>query len=275
MTSPQPAGLAPRFISRLERFDQVASTQLIVRDWLDDGLAEVCVAVADVQAAGRGRLGRGWQDAPGRTLLVSAGFRPPALPTAQAWRLPAVASMAMLDAMTSLLGPTPDRLALKWPNDIIAVHQGRVLKVGGVLAEGVSSGDRTVSSVVGLGINVDWPAEAFPGDLAASMWSLREASAGRHVDRAALLAGWLSRLEPLYEALSRGHFDSEGWAHAQVTTGAEVEVEVGQEVISGTAAGVDHDSGALLLRTATEGPPLVISSGDVVRCHIDRSASPL
>jgi BirA family transcriptional regulator, biotin operon repressor / biotin---[acetyl-CoA-carboxylase] ligase len=271
MTSPQPAGLAPRFISRLERFGQVASTQLIVRDWLDDGLAEVCVAVADAQTAGRGRLDRAWHDQPGRTLLVSAGFRPPALTSTQAWRLPAVASVAMLGAMTSLLGPTLDRLALKWPNDIVAVHQGRVRKLGGVLAEGVSSGDRMITSVVGLGINVDWPAEAFPNELASSMWSLREASADRHVDRDTLLSGWLSRLEPLYEALSRGHFDSEGWAHAQVTTGAKVEVEVGQEVITGTAVGVDHDSGALLLRPASEGPLRVIATGDVLRCHIDRS----
>lgn len=272
MPSSRPAGLAPRLISRLERFEQVASTQLVVRDWLDDGLAEVCVAVADVQTAGRGRLERTWQDRPGRTLLASAGFRPAALPVTQAWRLPAVASMAMLGAMTSLLGPTPDRLALKWPNDIVAVHQGRVLKVGGVLAEGVIDGGRMATSVVGLGVNVDWPAEGFPADLASSMWSLREASGGRHVDRDALLSGWLARLAPLYEALSLGHFDSQGWAHAQVTTGAQIEVEMGREVIAGTAVGVDHDSGALLLRTESEQPLRVIATGDVVRCHVGRSA---
>ncbi len=272
MPSRRPAGLAPRYISRLERFERVASTQLMVRDWLDDGLAEVCIAVADVQTAGRGRLERSWQDQPGRTLLLSAGFRPPALPAMQAWRLPAVASMAMLDAAVSLLGPTPDRLALKWPNDIVAVHQGRVLKVGGVLAEGVSSGDRMAESVVGLGLNVDWPAQEFPSHLAASMWSLREVCGGRHVDREALLASWLWRLEPLYAALRRGHFDSRRWAQVQVTTGARVEVEVAQDVIVGTAVGVDHDSGALLLRTESDGPLRVISSGDVVRCHIDRPA---
>lgn len=272
MPSSTPGGLASRFVSRLERFERVPSTQRVVRDWLDDGSAEVCVAVADVQTAGRGRLDRAWQDQAGRALLVSAGFRPAALSVTQAWRLPAVASMAMLGAITSLLGPTADRLALKWPNDIVIVQHGRVLKVGGVLADGVPEGDGVTTAVVGLGINVDWPAEAFPSDLASSMWSLREACAGHYVDRDALLAGWLSRLEQPYEALSRGHFDSLGWAQAQVTTGAQVAIETGREVISGTAVGVDHDSGALLLQTANEHRPRPIVAGDVVRCHIDRPA---
>ena len=47
-----------------------------MRGWLDDGSDEVCVAVADVQSEGRGRLDRIWQDRPGGSLLVSVGFRP-------------------------------------------------------------------------------------------------------------------------------------------------------------------------------------------------------
>ena len=46
------------FISRLERLGSVESTQPVVRDWLDAGTPEVCLAVADEQTQGRGRLGR-------------------------------------------------------------------------------------------------------------------------------------------------------------------------------------------------------------------------
>ena len=119
------------FVSRLERFDRLGSTQEVVRDWLAEGVDEVCVAVADVQTEGRGRLDRVWQDRPGSALLASLGFRPVEVPAAHGWRLTAIASVAMLGAATSLLGPTADRLALKWPNDIVAIHHGRLLKVGG------------------------------------------------------------------------------------------------------------------------------------------------
>jgi len=233
------------------------------------------VAVADEQTGGRGRLDRVWQSSPGRALLVSAGFRPGTLPLSQAWRLPAIASIAMLGAATSLLGPTADRLALKWPNDIVAVHHGGLLKIAGVLTDGVPEGDHMATSVVGLGINVDWPKSDFPPELASSMRSLSEASGGRRVDRDALLTGWLVRLEPLYESLRAGHFDSLRWADAQITTGAAVVVETGSETISGTAVGVDHDSGSLLVRLGPGIPLRTVAHGDVVRTQVNDAASPL
>ncbi len=263
------------FVSRVERFGRVASTQAIVRGWLDEGADEVCLAVADVQTDGRGRLDRLWQDRPGSSLLVSAGFRPTELPAARAWRLPAVASIAMLGAATSLLGPTADRLALKWPNDIIAVHHGRLRKVAGVLTEGSLAGDHVATSVVGIGVNVDWSASEYPSHLADSMWSLSEASGGRRIDRDALLAAWLERLEPLYQGLRAGHFDSLRWADAQITTGAEVDVETGSGAVTGTAVGVDRDSGSLLVRTGPGRPLSAIAVGDVVRCAVDDAAKRL
>ena len=240
-----------------------------MRGWLDAGTDEVCLAVADAQSDGRGRMDRIWQDQPGSSLLVSAGFRPAGISAAHAWRLPAIASMAMIGAATSLLGPTADRLALKWPNDIIAVHHGKLLKVAGVLTEGSFEGDRTATSIVGLGVNVDWAKGEYPSDLADSMWSLSEASGRRRIDREALLAAWLDRLGPLYEALQAGHFDSLRWADAQITTGTAVDVETGSGTVSGTAVGVDREGGALLVRTGPGQPMSTIAVGDVVRCVVD------
>jgi len=269
MTAP---GGVPGFVSRLERFERVESTQAIVRDWLDDGADEVCLAVADGQTDGHGRLDRSWQDQPGSCLLFSAGFRPTDMPATQGWRLPAIASIALLGAATSLLGPTADRLALKWPNDIIAVHHGRLRKVAGVLSEGSVAGEHMATVIVGMGINVDWSAAEYPSDLAESMWSLSEASGRRRIDRDALMAAWLERLQPLYEGLRAGRFDSLRWADAQITTGARVEVEVGSETVTGTAVGVDRETGSLLVRTGPGQPLQSIAVGDVVRCTVDDAA---
>ncbi len=244
-----------------------------MRGWLDEGTDEVCLAVADVQTDGRGRMDRIWQDQPGSSLLVSAGFRPAGISAAHAWRLPAIASLAMLGAATSLLGPTADRLALKWPNDIIAVHHGRLRKVAGVLTESGLLGDRLDTSVVGIGVNVDWAKGEYPKELADSMWSLSEASGRRRIDRDALLDAWLERLGPLYEDLQAGHFDSLRWADAQITTGSTVVVQTGAGTVAGTAVGVDRESGALLVRTGPGQPLSTIAVGDVVRCTVDDAAT--
>jgi BirA family biotin operon repressor/biotin-[acetyl-CoA-carboxylase] ligase len=256
---------APGFPGRLERFESVDSTQRIVRDWLDAGVPEVAVAVADVQTSGRGRHGRSWRAPPGAALLLSAGFRPTWLPLARSWQLAATVSLAMLDAAEEAAGLRDNALGLKWPNDLVAGDADRLLKVAGVLGEAVAEADRTQSAVVGIGVNVDWRSDDFPAELADSMSSLREV-AGRPVDREALLAAFLARLEPRYEALRLGRFDSGGWSARQRQTGRAVEVVAGDSVVRGMAAGVDPATGALLL--VADGRRLRLDTGEVTRCRV-------
>jgi BirA family biotin operon repressor/biotin-[acetyl-CoA-carboxylase] ligase len=258
-------------VSRLERFGEVGSTQAVVRAWLAAGVPEVCLAVADVQTAGRGRLDRRWQAGPGQALMVSAGFRPPDLPMSRAWRLPAIVALSMLEAAETLVGPPlerQDRLALKWPNDLVAVHGGQVRKLGGVLADAQADGERLATAIVGIGVNVDWPAADFPPGLADSMWSLR-AQAAAPVDREALLAAWLERLAERYAALCGGRFAAAAWSGLQVTTGADVDVDIGAEHIAGRGIGVDPDSGALLV-DEDGGARRTVAWGEVVRCQVGR-----
>jgi BirA family transcriptional regulator, biotin operon repressor / biotin---[acetyl-CoA-carboxylase] ligase len=258
----------PGFVSRLERLPRVDSTQRVVREWLDQGVPEVCLAVADEQTAGRGRLDRRWLAPPGAALLVSAGFRPPALAARHAWRLAALASLAMLEAVEALVPVPPGVLALKWPNDLVARAGGRPGKLGGALGEASLDGPRVAAAAVGIGVNVDWPASTFPPALAARMTSLRELAGTGRADRDALLEAWLERVERHYEALGRGRFAAREWAARQVTTGARVAVDLGAEVVSGRAVGVDAESGGLVVATREGGPPVTLLSGDVVRCRV-------
>jgi BirA family biotin operon repressor/biotin-[acetyl-CoA-carboxylase] ligase len=260
------------FISRLERFERVASTQDVVRAWLADGVPEVCLAVADVQTAGRGRLDRRWHAGAGQALMVSAGFRPPELPMAKAWRLPAIVALSMLEAAEEVLvaadGVPTHRLALKWPNDIVVVHDDGARKLGGVLSDGIVEGERLATAVVGIGVNVDWPLRDFPVELADSMWSLHAALAGP-VDREALLTTWLARVASRYEALRSGGFDAAAWSAAQVTTGADVEVDLGRTRLSGRGIRVDPESGALVLEDEG-GTRHEIAWGEVLSCRVGR-----
>lgn len=256
------------FVSRLERFATVPSTQPIVRGWLEAGEPEVAVAVADEQTAGRGRLGRAWTAPVGAALLVSAGFRPVGLPARHAWRLAATVSLAMLDAAEDVAGLRDGTLGLKWPNDIVADGpDGLLRKVAGVLGEASLDDDRVGTAVVGIGVNADWPLELFPADLAPSMTSLRELSGGRPIDRDALLDAWLDRLEPRYEALRAGRFDAGAWSTRQRTTGHTVEVDGAEGRLTAEAIGVDPDTGALLV-AGSGGSARAIDTGDVTRCRV-------
>ena len=258
-------------ISRLERFEVVDSTQSVVRGWLDAGVPEVAVAVANRQTAGRGRLERRWIAPPGAALLLSVGFRPADLPAGHGWRLAATVSLAMLDAAEEVAGLREGSLRLKWPNDLVAVEasrDGSVRKVAGVLGEArLGSHGEVESAVIGIGMNVDWAEPDFPAELADTMSSLREIAHGRPVDRDALLDAFLSRVEPRYEALAVGRFDASGWSTRQITTGRNVEVALGSQGLGGLGLGVDPEAGSLRLRLA-DGSERSIDAGDVVRCSL-------
>jgi BirA family biotin operon repressor/biotin-[acetyl-CoA-carboxylase] ligase len=275
------------FIARQERFAQVASTQDVVRAWLAAGTPEVCLAVADEQAAGRGRSGRTWVAPPGRALLLSLGFRPTWLGPEHAWRLAATVSLAMADAAEDAAGLRERAIRLKWPNDLVIEDDapgeagtgfggGAVRKLGGVLGETDGLGTAAPQVVVGIGINADWAAGDFPADLTATMTSLREASGGRPISLALLLDGFLSRLEARVEALRAGRFDVGDWVARQLTTGRLVRLEGhGPAIEERRAVGVDPATGALLVADDTApGGERAVHAGEVTRIRLAGPASP-
>lgn len=266
-----------RFVSRLERHGAVDSTQRIVRERLLRGEPEVCVAVADAQTAGRGRLGRSWQAPAGSALLVSAGFRPHRLAAGRAWQLGAVAGMAMLEAVRQVAGQPAARdhqLYLKWPNDLVALRDGRLLKLAGVLGESTLEGAWVTEAVVGVGLNIDWGTVPYPPELAGTIATLADLGVDG-IGRDMLLDAWLVRLEAHYSGLRAGRFDAPTWQAMQVTTGARVEIDRGADRVSGVAVGVDAQDGSLLLREHADAAILAVSHGDVVRCRVREVGTPL
>jgi len=240
----------PGFLARRQHWTSVGSTNDVVREWLADGTPEVCLATADEQTAGRGREGRSWLAPTGGALLASVGFRPTWLAPDRVWRLAAVVSMAMARAAEEVASLPAGTVRLKWPNDLVAAGAGATTslrKLAGVLGETDGLGTSDPRVVVGIGVNGDWPADAFPPELAGTMTSLHEL-AGLAIDHHALLDGFLAELEPAVDALRAGDFDGETWAARQATTGRDVEL-VSPDGRSSTvrAVDVDRETGALLI----------------------------
>ncbi|MEQ1506844.1 MAG: biotin--[acetyl-CoA-carboxylase] ligase [Myxococcota bacterium] len=99
--------------------------------------------LADVQTAGRGRLGRTWVAPPGVNLTLSVVLRP----RVAAARVPLVCLAAAV-AVAEACGPG---WAIKWPNDVV---DGAGRKLAGILAEAEWDGGRPSYVIVGIGVNV-------------------------------------------------------------------------------------------------------------------------
>lgn len=114
-----------------------------------------CAVLADQQTEGRGRQGSRWESAPGAGLWLSA-----ALP-APAGLAPGVVLQRAMLAAARVLDPEAKALGLKWPNDLVAWREGRLVKLGGILGE--QAGGRLI---LGLGVNLtaapDLPTRAIP-----------------------------------------------------------------------------------------------------------------
>ncbi len=114
-----------------------------------------CAVLADRQSEGRGRQGNRWESAAGVGLWLSA-----ALP-APAGVAPGLILQRAMVAAAGVLEPEGRILGLKWPNDLVAWKEGRLVKLGGILGE--QSGGRLI---LGLGVNLtgapEIPGRAFP-----------------------------------------------------------------------------------------------------------------
>jgi BirA family transcriptional regulator, biotin operon repressor / biotin---[acetyl-CoA-carboxylase] ligase len=276
------AGPMTSLFGRRERFAEVPSTNDVVRGWLANGEPEVCLAVAERQSAGRGRAGRTWVAPEGAAILLSLGFRPAWLAPDRTWRLAAIVALAMAEAAEAVASLAPGSIRLKWPNDLVVEDGGRddprrglARKLAGLLGETDGLGTSEPRATIGIGINVAWPAAAFPADLADAMTSLDESSDGRTIDRDALLDAFLERLEPAVIALREGDFDAGGWMARQLTTGRTVRLEHPDGSIeSAQADGVDPVSGALLVVDGhVPGGRRSVLSGEITHARVARATT--
>ena len=220
---------------------EIGSTNDRARATLRELRGEGRAIVADLQTAGRGRLGRSWVSPAGRNLMVSVGVRPRLAPTS-AWQLGAASALAACEACAPIA-----ELFVKWPNDLYTADG---LKVGGVLVETALDGDTLAHAVIGCGINVNWRRAEMPADVASGATSLAELQGGA-VDRVALLARYLSALDAGLSALEAGLSPVERLRERSWLDGRRVQVETTDGAIEGDAIGIGDD-GALLVRDGSD-----------------------
>ncbi len=128
-------------------FETVGSTNDEAKTAARLGAVDGSVFWSTNQTAGRGTHGRDWV-MPAGNLAVSV-IKRPRLPLAFAPQAALVTAVAISEALPAL-GVAPDRIRLKWPNDVLVDGA----KISGILMEGEADGTATRWLVIGTGINL-------------------------------------------------------------------------------------------------------------------------
>lgn len=237
---------------RLVTHDTLASTNATALACATNGGdARPLWVTARVQTAGRGRRGRAWISPRGNLhatlLLIDPG------PVCQAPELSFVAALAVHDAILDCAPDLRERLALKWPNDVLCA----AAKVAGILIEGQVQ-DKCPVVAIGIGVNcLHHPSQAsYPAtDLAA-------AGAGVSADDLffALSGSMTRRLRQWRRGEGFPAVRSE-WLERAHGLGGEMRVRLPGREVLGRGETLDT-SGRLLLRLA-DGTIEAIAAGDV------------
>ena len=260
---------------RLRGFDSIGSTNAEALAAASAGDPGGIWFVARQQTAGKGRRGRPWQSPHGNlaaTLLIVPDTDPTLAAT-----LGFVAGVALNQALSAILpkglvrigidgadGTSengPSRIALKWPNDVLADGA----KLAGILLEAQKRDDGQHAVAIGLGINV----VAAPTGLPYPATSLTD-------------LGVTQTAETVFEALSDAWVDVFGlwndgrgvddvlkqWRASAAGIGAPVAVNQNGDVLRGIFETIDA-AGRLIVR-ADDDRRIAITAGDV---HFGATAS--
>lgn len=234
--------------SRILHFKELDSTMDRAAEEAERGTPDGTVILCDAQTRGRGRFNRVWVS-PAGNLILSVVLRP------SLEALPFVSVLAALAVTRTIETETTLDPVIKWPNDVLV--RGR--KICGLLVENSLQGRNVRHAIVGIGLNVELDPDETP-EIAQTATSLR-LETGRPTDLSALLLRLLHELDELYVALRNGRSPVPKWSSYLETIGKRVQVQWGEDVVTGTAEDVD-DMGHLLLRR-DNGALLTLNAGEV------------
>jgi BirA family transcriptional regulator, biotin operon repressor / biotin---[acetyl-CoA-carboxylase] ligase len=260
---------------RLAGFDSIGSTNSEALAAASAGDRGGIWFAARQQTAGRGRRGRPWQSPYGNlaaSLLIVPDADPAvaatlgfvagvALNRALSRILPARLVKVGIDGADGAIGGTHARIALKWPNDVLADGA----KLAGILLEAQKRPDGRHAIVIGFGVNV----VAAPAGLPYPAVSLADLKVARDASDvlAALSDSWVEAFSLWREGQGIAEVLAQ-WRGAAAGIGAPVAVSRSEGVVRGIFETID-EAGRLIVR-ADDKSLIAITAGDV---HFGATAS--
>ena len=196
-------------------------------------------------------MGRNWLSPKGKGIYLSVILRPD-LQLTEISKITLVAAVAAARAVESGAGLKPE---IKWPNDLLIGGK----KIAGILTELNAELNRVNYVVIGIGLNVNTPADRLPAQGTSLAHEL-----GERVDRVHLARLLLAHLDKTYAQFLESGMEPilESWRSFAGFLGRRIRVALEGRTLDGQAVDVDP-SGALLVRTDT-GLVESVSAGEVL-----------
>lgn len=215
------------------------------------------VIISELQASGRGRLGRSWYSPFGKGIYMSTILKPDVDPI-DASKITQVAAAALCESFNTL----GIKSYIKWPNDIIVNNK----KVCGILTEMDAELNKINYIVLGIGINVNMEKDSFPEDINTIASSLK-AESGMHINRQKLVSTILNNFEILYnEYLNKKSISSsiKICRENSILLGKEIKIINGNKISQGIAMDID-DEGLLIVKDSNDNLNKIISGEVSIR----------
>lgn len=233
--------------------DRLDSTNQEAKRLAAEGAPHGTVIIARSQTAGRGRLGRQFASPQVGGLYMSILLRP-RMTASMAVDVTTLAAVSVCRAIENRTRKEPK---IKWVNDIFL--DGK--KVCGILTEAVSDVETGMidSLVLGIGVNVTTPPEAFPEEVrkvAGSLFGPGEQKISKNELTGEILNEVLGHVDTL-----GSHQHMEEYRRRCFILGKSVRFHKEEQVYTGIAKEILED-GALLV-TLDKGGEIRLQSGEV------------
>ncbi len=230
-------------------YDEVDSTNIAAKQ--NSSQPDGTLFIADIQTAGRGRLGRRWLAPKGCGIWMSLLLKPE-IELADVPQITLISGMAVCSVLNSMLDLGAK---IKWPNDIVVGSK----KICGILTELSADTDGVSYVVPGIGINVN--NESFDEELAKKATSVY-IETGSRADRCEIVCRIMEEFEKYYKILLSKGFLALREEYRRMCVNIGREVLVIKNNISSRAHCTDiAENGNLIVEK--DGESIQINSGEV------------
>lgn len=218
-----------------------------------ENLSDLTVVTAEFQTAGRGRMGKSFCSPKGTGAYFSLLLKNN-ISVEISKHLTVMAAVAVLEELKTV---TDRDVKIKWVNDVYI--DGK--KVCGILTEGAVNPQKDALNyaVIGIGINLKIPENAFPKDLADIVTSVFE-NEYTVSQKENLINGIVCRIYKMLMSEDVGYIDI--YRKYSYLDGKKINIINGISAESATAVCIDENCN-LLVKKDTNGELVTLFSGDV------------
>lgn len=233
-------------------FDTIDSTNNYAKKLASEGATHGTLVTADMQTAGKGRMGRSFCSPAGGSIYMSVVLRPKTDMQSSQLITSCIAAAAA-DAVDRVCGTD---VKIKWVNDLYL--NGK--KICGILTEAAinfESGGLDYA-VAGIGINLRSVKETFPEELLGIASSVEDET-GKLPGRCRLIAQILENIDSYMQGIESKAFLEE-YRRRSFITGMRVAVSKYDQERTATALGISDNAG--LIVKYDDGTEEVLNSGE-------------